>query len=127
MESESSHNKQIVKNLLAQINSSLKLISEWNVNIKAPEEYLVSPEGMRTLAATCMLLESIGEAVKKVDKLLPDYLQNVAPDIPWKQIKGMRDHIAHGYFDIDADVIYDAVVNDVDSLKTAIDALLARL
>jgi uncharacterized protein with HEPN domain len=127
MESESSHNKQIVKNLLAQINSSLKLISEWNVNIKAPEEYLVSPEGMRTLAATCMLLESIGEAVKKVDKLLPDYLQNVAPDIPWKQIKGMRDHIAHGYFDIDADVIYDAVVNDVDSLKTAIDALLVRL
>jgi uncharacterized protein with HEPN domain len=82
---------------------------------------------MRTLAATCMLLESIGEAVKKVDKLLPDYLQNVAPDIPWKQIKGMRDHIAHGYFDIDADVIYDAVVNDVDSLKTAIDALLVRL
>ncbi len=127
MELEFSQNKTIVQNILKQIDNSLELISEWNKTIKSPEDYLSSPEGMRTLAATCMLLESIGEGIKKVDKIMPNFLFKIAPDMPWKQIKGLRDHIAHGYFDIDAEVIYDVVKSEITRLLNAVNMLRNNL
>ena len=33
---------------------------------------------------------------------------------------GIRDHIAHGYFDINADLVFDVVNNDLDALREAI-------
>lgn len=46
--------------------------------------------------------------------------QQVCYCLPWKQVKGMRDHIAHGYFDIDSDLIYEVVKEELDDLQTAI-------
>ena len=58
------------------------------------DEYVSSPNGMKTLAATCMLLEAIGEGVKKIDRRTEGFLlKSVCPNIPWKNIMGMRDHI----------------------------------
>ena len=39
---------------------------------------------------------------------------------PWKDVIGIRNHIAHGYFDIDGDMVLDVVKNDLDSLLEAI-------
>ncbi len=49
------------------------------------------------------------------------------PELPWKQIKGMRDHIAHGYFDIDADVIFHTVKNDIAPLRDALATIAEKL
>ncbi len=43
--------------------------------------------------------------------------------MPWREIKGLRDHIAHGYFDLDASIIFDVVVNEIPSLKPAFERL----
>ena len=75
---------------------------------------------MKTLAASCMLLETIGEGVKKIDKKTNHQLLPIRSEIPWKQVMGIRDHIAHGYFDINADLIFDVVKNDLDDLREAI-------
>lgn len=75
---------------------------------------------MQIMAATCMLIESIGESVKKVEKLMPDFLSNNQPSIPWRQIAGMRNHIAHGYFDIDAEIVFDVVKHNIESLYQAL-------
>jgi len=48
-------------------------------------------------------------------KLLPLY-----PSIEWKEVKGVRDVIAHHYFDIDANEIFSIINNDFDSLKDAV-------
>ena len=42
------------------------------------------------------------------------------PSIEWKEVKGVRDVIAHHYFDIDANEIFSIINNDFDSLKDAI-------
>lgn len=42
------------------------------------------------------------------------------PSIEWKEVKGVRDVIAHHYFDIDAYEIFSIINNDFDSLKDAI-------
>ena len=103
------------------------MIKIWNQDVESVEDYLSSPSGMKTLAATCMLIESIGEASKKIDRHFSDFLSLNAPEIPWKEIKGMRDYIAHGYFNIDADIVYDVVKNELKHLISAINRLLESI
>ena len=68
-------------------------------------------------------LQIIGEAARG----LPDAIQALAPAIPWPQIIGMRNVLVHGYFDIDRDIVWDAVIRDVPALKPAVQRLLADL
>ncbi len=64
-------------------------------------------------------LHKLIEACKKIDKLMPMFLETQCPEIPWREVKGMRDHIAHGYFDIDAEVVYLVVKEEIPVLLQA--------
>ena len=55
-------------------------------------------------------------------ELLPHY-----PSIRWKDVMGVRDIIAHHYFEIDAEEIYYIIKNDIDPLKSAIQFLKAYI
>ena len=111
--------KERVLQSLRQIENSILLLQEWNAGLKSADDYLLSPEGMKNLAASCMLVEAIGEAYKKIDVMTDGALLPLFSSIPWKAVKGIRDHIAHGYFEIDADVIYETVKNDLGPLLDA--------
>lgn len=119
MESVSCENRERVISALKQVEESILLLQEWEKDIHSVDDYLLSHEGMKNLAATCMLVEAIGEAYKKIDKETNGTLLRLYPSIPWKAVKGIRDHIAHGYFEIDADVIYVAVKEDLSPLLQA--------
>lgn len=83
---------------------------------------------MKTLAATCMLIAAIGERIKNIQKRTNRTLLDVVcPEIPWKDIMGMRDHIAHGYFQIDANFVFDVVHNDLSQLQNAVKKIIAHL
>ena len=58
----------------------------------------------------------IGEAVKK----LPDDLRERYPDVAWREIAVLRDVIAHTYFALDSDILWDAVERDVPALLDAV-------
>ena len=120
-------NKERILSTLRQIEHSILLLQDWNKDLRSVDDYLSSPDGMKNLAASCMLIEAIGEAFKKVDKdtdgkLLPQYA-----GIPWKAVKGLRDRIAHGYFDIDADLIYETVKNELTDLLAATRFFMERI
>ena len=70
-----------------------------------------------------MLIESIGEGVKKIDRLVPGVLYIEFPNTQWKEIMGLRDHIAHGYFNLDAEIIYDVVKTEIPSLQNTLKKL----
>lgn len=118
-----SFNKEIIISIIDQLYSAINQIMEWNISIKNSEDYLSSTDGMKTLAATSMLIETIGEGVKKIDLKTNGNLLILQPEIPWQEIKGIRNHIAHGYFDIDSDLIFDVVENDLIPLKNALSYL----
>jgi uncharacterized protein with HEPN domain len=68
-------------------------------------------------------LQIIGEA----SRALPIEVRTLAPEIPWPKIIGMRNVLVHGYFDIDTDIVWQAVTNDVPALKPAFLSLLGRV
>ena len=66
-------------------------------------------------------LQIIGEACRK----LSDGFRDRHPEVPWRQIVGMRHHLIHGYFGIDPDVVWAAVSERIPDLKAQIQAALA--
>lgn len=60
----------------------------------------------RTQQAVIMSLIIIGEAATKVMDGYPGFAQ-AHPEVLWRNMRGMRNRIAHGYFDIDLDVVWE--------------------
>ena len=118
---------RIVEDLLKQIRESIHNLELWNAPLTDVNDLLTSADGMKTLAADCMLIEAIGEGIKRVDERTHQQLLPLRPEIPWKAVKGMRDHIAHGYFDINSDLVWDVVKNDLPALRDAIDYFIDNL
>ena len=127
MESISYQQLLIVKDTLQQIHDAIIHLQEWNSEMETVNDLLTSPEGTKTLAANCLLIEAIGEGFKKIDSRTNGQLLVLRPEIPWRQVMGMRDHIAHGYFDINAELVWDVINNDLPALSAAVDFFLESL
>lgn len=74
----------------------------------------------RTQHAVILNLIVIGEAATK---LLADdsSFANQHPDVRWRDIKGMRNRLAHGYFDIDLEIVWVTVQNALPELLSALE------
>jgi uncharacterized protein with HEPN domain len=73
----------------------------------------------RTQQAVIMSLVIVGEIATKLMDRFPEFADQHA-EIPWRNIRGMRNRIAHGYFDINLDVVWDTV-------QTALPQLIQQL
>lgn len=78
----------------------------------AKEDFLVD---RRTQQAVIMSLVIIGEAATKVMDGFAAFAQ-AHPEVPWRSMRGMRNRIAHGYFDINMDVVWDTVQSALPEL-----------
>ena len=83
-------------------------------------------EDKRTQQAVIMSLVVIGEAATKVMDGYADFTQAHA-DIPWHSIRGMRNRIAHGYFQINLDVVWETVQNALPQLGLQLTTVLEDL
>ena len=70
--------------------------------------------------ATLRKLEVIGQAVKN----LSERTKSSQPDIPWKQIAGMRDKVIHDYFGVNLEIVWGVVQKELPKLSVATAALL---
>ncbi len=70
-------------------------------------------EDIRTQDAIIRRLEIVGEAVKNI----PEDFKSKYPNIPWKQIAGMRDVLIHGYFGVNLERVWAVVERDLPELK----------
>ena len=76
----------------------------------------------RTQQAVIMSLIIVGEAATKVMDSHPDFAQE-HPQVPWRSMRGMRNRMAHGYFDIDLDMVWNTVQNALPELLRQLSAL----
>ncbi len=79
---------------------------------------------MLRLESTCMLLIAIGESLKGTDKLTDKTLLDRYPLVDWKGAKGLRDIIAHKYFEIDGEIVFEVVKNKIPTMKTVIERII---
>lgn len=120
MPSNSSNDGRKVLLTLKSIEATIKYAIEWNQDITSVNDYYTSPTGMQLLTANCTLITAIGEGVNRINRVMPDFLESNFPNIPWLDIIGMRNRVAHGYFELDADVVFDAVKKDIPHLAAVI-------
>jgi len=78
-------------------------------------------DGLVFDAVRVRLIE-IGEAVKD----LPENVTATEPEMPWQEIAGMRDRLAHRYFDTSHAILSATVRNDLTELRTTVERLLER-
>lgn len=77
----------------------------------------------KTIYAVIRGLEIIGEATKKI----PDEIKEKYPDIPWKEISGMRDKITHEYFGVDLKIVWQTIQEDLPLYEKAIKEIKKNL
>lgn len=65
-------------------------------------------------------LEVLGEAAKR----LPDELRDQYPQVAWKAVAGMRDRLSHGYDDIDYEILWKAVHEQLPTLLATVAQML---
>jgi len=108
---------------------------EWRVRLRdiveAAERALAYVQGLtfeqfaadpRTVDAVSYAIVVIGEAVKAI----PDDVTRAAPEIPWADIRGMRNKVAHEYFGIDVKVLWQTIREDLPPLLAMLRMLAAR-
>jgi uncharacterized protein with HEPN domain len=78
-------------------------------------DFAAFDKDLKTQDAVIRVFEIIGEAVKS----LPEEWTEKEPEIPWRQIAGFRDVLAHAYFAVNSSVVWAAAVEKAPLLKAA--------
>ena len=111
------YDKEIVLNLLENMIGATEKILYRNRDIRSIDDYLVDDSSLMLLDSLCMQLIAIGEAVKKIDKETDKKLFKSYPQIPWREVAGMRDILSHHYFDLNAEVVFEVTTEHIASLQ----------
>lgn len=112
---------------LKRIATTIERIINNSKEIDNSEYYLLSSAGMERLESTCMLILAIGESVKGIDKMTNKQLLVNYPEVDWKGVMGIRDIIAHHYFDLDESIVFDVVKNKLPGLLATINKIIDDL
>jgi len=67
----------------------------------------------------------IGEAAAKIQKDAPEFTA-AHPELPWKQMRDIRNKVIHDYFDVAWDIVWDTIKDDLPSVLKKVRSLLAK-
>lgn len=101
---------------LRDIVDALECIPRRCAGLDSAEGFHRDDAGRDRLDAICMTLIAVGEALKQIDRQTEGTLLAQYPRVDWTGVIGVRNVIAHGYFDIDAEQVYDICINDIPTL-----------
>lgn len=77
----------------------------------------------KTIFAVVRALEVIGEAIKNI----PEDVRKKYPEIPWRDLAGMRDKLIHGYFGVDLRRVWNTVKVEIPAMKTIFERIAGSL
>lgn len=121
------YDKDIALDILNRVYASIGHIEERSQPYHSGDDFLMSSTEVAMLDSICMQFIAIGESLKGLDKVTKESLLPTHPEIDWKNVKGLRDIIAHHYFEVDADQIWWIIENELQPLKKVIEEMMGEL
>jgi uncharacterized protein with HEPN domain len=121
------YDTELVLDILQQVFEATQKIEQRFERIETVSDFTDSAFGMERLDSICMLLIAIGESLKNIDKITSGELLRQYPEVDWKGAKGLRDIIAHQYFNIDAEEIFWVCERHIPPLSAIIKKMIADL
>ena len=116
-------NEFTIHDRLEEILESIELIQEWSKGRISTDDFMLSPNGVMAFNACVMRIQVIGEQVGKLLKADQQPLKDY-PQIPWLAIYDMRNIISHEYANIDEELVFSVINNDIPQLKIVVNDLL---
>ena len=80
-------------------------------------------EDIKSFYAIMSLVSILGEAATQVMKVNMD----LSDDIPWKNIRGIRNRIIHQYFDVDSQILWQVASIEIPKLKEPLEVFIKRI
>ena len=117
----------LIREKLLQIEESLNRIARRSSSIRSPDDFTASEDNLDKLDAIAMMLIAIGESFKKIDLETDGQYLEKYPDIDWHGVIGLRNVLAHDYFDIDAEEIYKICRRDIPKLLNTVQRMLREI
>ncbi|HNW26193.1 MAG TPA: DUF86 domain-containing protein [Candidatus Gastranaerophilaceae bacterium] len=104
-----------LKDIQTSVNKILKYTENMSFEVFKKDE--------KTIDAVERNFEIIGEAVKN----LSEEIKSKYPDVPFKQIAGMRDKLIHDYFGVDYEIIYKTIKDKIPEFKFKIEKIIKSI
>jgi uncharacterized protein with HEPN domain len=108
--------KKSYRDFIVDILYAIDRVEHFTIGMSSDEFY----GDDKTTYAVIRALEIIGEAAKKI----PPEIKDVYPNIPWRQISGMRDKLIHDYFGVDSKVVWMTIKSDLPFIKPLFEEIL---
>lgn len=112
--------RPLILELFLEIEEAIRRIERRFANIESAEDFLRDDAGLDRLDAIAMMLVSIGENLRRIMKLVDSEVFEKYPNINWAGVGGIRNLLAHDYFNIDAEEIYQICAEEIAPFKQAI-------
>ncbi len=119
--------KMSTNELLNFIDESIVIILERFIPIEKVDDFLDDSAGLEKLDSIILRIQTVGEALKNIDKHNKGFLENVASKSYWSNIIKLRELISHHYIDLDAEVIFDICNEKLEELQINIQKLKSYL
>lgn len=118
--------KELLIDKFLDVIECIDIIESRFIEIKTPEDFVESANGVEKLDSIAMRLQVIGEIIGKINKT-ESQLLNQYPEVKWEDIIGMRNVISHAYIEIDHNIIYKTCKTNLSVLKETVQKILIRL
>jgi uncharacterized protein with HEPN domain len=112
---------------LEDVLTALERIPRRFAGIATAAAFEQSEAGRDRLDAICMILVAVGEAMRQLDRKTEGRLLARYPEVKWQGVIGVRNVIAHGYFDIDVEQVFDICQKDIPVLIETLRKMVEEL
>jgi uncharacterized protein with HEPN domain len=118
------YDPELLLERLRTLLEALERIPRRFADIASPADFHATDAGIDRMDAICMTLIAVGEELKTIDRKTEGQLLVRYPDVKWRGVMGVRDVLAHGYFQVNAEQLFDICEKDIPILIATINTMI---